>query len=88
MEKNSYTSVTVVSFGFDTNVEYLYGMIIVLEWVFSIGESSNENEKSIVNVPDYLTYDTMDLRRIFDTIMNMDQRIRFVGVLDKNATII
>jgi hypothetical protein len=30
----------------------------------------------------------MDLRRIFDTIMNMDQRIRFVGVLDKNATII
>ena len=31
LEKNSYTSVTVVSFGFDTNVEYLYGMIIVLE---------------------------------------------------------
>jgi hypothetical protein len=30
----------------------------------------------------------MDLRRIFDTIMNMDQRIRFVGVLDKNAIII
>jgi hypothetical protein len=30
----------------------------------------------------------MDLRRIYDTIVNMDQRIRFVGVLDKNATII
>lgn len=30
----------------------------------------------------------MDLRRIYDTIMNMDQRIRFVGVLDKNARII
>jgi hypothetical protein len=44
--------------------------------------------KSIVNVPDSLTYNTMDLRRIYDTIMNMDQRIRFVGVLDKNATII
>ncbi|MFL6319570.1 MAG: hypothetical protein ACJ72Q_03785 [Nitrososphaeraceae archaeon] len=44
--------------------------------------------KSIVNVPDYPTYNTMDLRRIYDTIMNMDQRIRFVGVLDKNARII
>jgi hypothetical protein len=30
----------------------------------------------------------MDLTRIYDTIMNMDQRIRFVGVLDKNARII
>ena len=45
-------------------------------------------EKYILTVHDYLTYNTMDLRSIFDTIMNMDQRIRFVGVLDKNATII
>src|SRR5919201_198415 len=30
----------------------------------------------------------MDLRSILDTIMNMDLRIRFVGVLDKNATIV
>ena len=30
----------------------------------------------------------MDLRKIYDTIMNMDKRIRFVGVLDKNARLI
>jgi hypothetical protein len=33
-------------------------------------------------------YNTMDLRRICDTIMNMDPRVRFVGVLDKNAKLI
>lgn len=30
----------------------------------------------------------MDLRKIYDTIMNMDKRIRFVGVLDKNARVV
>jgi hypothetical protein len=30
----------------------------------------------------------MDLRKIYDTIMNMDKRIRFVGVLDKNARLV
>ncbi|MBV9179565.1 MAG: hypothetical protein JO297_21255 [Nitrososphaeraceae archaeon] len=30
----------------------------------------------------------MDLRRIYDTIMNMDKRIRFVGVLDDNGKLI
>jgi hypothetical protein len=30
----------------------------------------------------------MDLRRIYDTIMNMDKRIRFVGVLDNNGRLI
>jgi hypothetical protein len=30
----------------------------------------------------------MDLRNIYDTIMNMDKRIRFVGVLDKNARLV
>jgi hypothetical protein len=30
----------------------------------------------------------MDLRRIYDTIMNMDPRIRFVGILGKNGKLI
>jgi hypothetical protein len=30
----------------------------------------------------------MDLRKIYDTIMNMDKQIRFVGVLDKNARLV
>jgi hypothetical protein len=30
----------------------------------------------------------MDLRRIYDTIMNMDKRIRFVGVLDNNGRLV
>jgi hypothetical protein len=30
----------------------------------------------------------MDLRKIYDTIMNMDKRIRFVGVLNKNARLV
>ncbi len=30
----------------------------------------------------------MDLRKIYDTIMNMDKRIRFVGILDKNARLV